>query len=192
MIPQHHWVGKLLGFDFSVEYKPGATNTVANVLSRRDTSEDGSVLALSAPRFDSIDRLRHAQCQDPALVALWDEIAASTRGAPWSLLDGMVAYADRLYIRQTHHCCSKWWLPRTTTAMKGCNGHSIASVETSTSQPCAAWSRISSTPAPHVNSTSLTICTRRVCCCSWPFLRRCGQTLVWTSSRHCLKLGENR
>jgi len=35
-IPQHHWVGKLLGFDFSVEYKAGNTNTVADALSRRD------------------------------------------------------------------------------------------------------------------------------------------------------------
>ena len=97
-IPQHHWVGKLLGFDFSVEYKPGATNTVANALYRHDTSEEGSVLALSVPRFDFVDHLRHAQRQDPALVALRDEIAAGTRGAPWSLLDSMVAYADRLYI----------------------------------------------------------------------------------------------
>jgi hypothetical protein len=48
MIPQHHWVGKLLGFDFTVEYKPGATNTVADALSRRDT-EEGVVLAISAP-----------------------------------------------------------------------------------------------------------------------------------------------
>jgi hypothetical protein len=39
-IPQHHWVGKLLGFDFSVEYRSGATNVVADALSRRDT-EDG-------------------------------------------------------------------------------------------------------------------------------------------------------
>jgi hypothetical protein len=56
-IPQHHWVGKLLGFDFSIEYKPGTTNVVADALSRRDT-EEGDLLALSAPWFDFIDRLR--------------------------------------------------------------------------------------------------------------------------------------
>ena len=58
-IPQHHWVGKLLGFDFSVEYKAGSTNTVADALSRRDT-EEAAILALSGPRFDFIERLRQA------------------------------------------------------------------------------------------------------------------------------------
>jgi hypothetical protein len=38
-IPQHHWVGKLLGFAFTVEYRSGATNVVADALSRRDTEE---------------------------------------------------------------------------------------------------------------------------------------------------------
>jgi hypothetical protein len=57
-IPQHHWVGKLLGFDFIVEYKSGYMNTVADALSRRDT-EEGAVLAILAPRFDFIGRLRH-------------------------------------------------------------------------------------------------------------------------------------
>jgi hypothetical protein len=90
-------VGKLLGFDFTVEYKSGAANTIVDALSRRDTCEEGSVLALSAPHFDFIDRLRQAQLQDPALVAIRDEIAAGTKGASWSLLDGMVAYATRLY-----------------------------------------------------------------------------------------------
>jgi hypothetical protein len=59
-IPQHHWVGKLLGFDFSVEYKLGATNAVADALSRRDTEGGAELLALSAPFFDFIDRLRQA------------------------------------------------------------------------------------------------------------------------------------
>ena len=67
-IPQHHWVGKLLGFDFTVEYKPGKMNVVADALSRRDTDE-GVVLAISAPQFDFITRLRQAQETDPALVA---------------------------------------------------------------------------------------------------------------------------
>jgi hypothetical protein len=33
-IPQYHWVEKLLGFDFSIEY-----NVVTDALSRRDTEE---------------------------------------------------------------------------------------------------------------------------------------------------------
>ena len=36
-IPQHHWVSKLLGFNFAVEYKPAATNVVADALSRCNT-----------------------------------------------------------------------------------------------------------------------------------------------------------
>jgi hypothetical protein len=41
-IRQHHWVAKLLGFDFSIEYKSGATNTVLDALSRRGTKEDNT------------------------------------------------------------------------------------------------------------------------------------------------------
>jgi hypothetical protein len=96
-IPQHHWVRKLLGFDFTVEYKPDTMNAVADALSRHDTVE-GTVLALSAPRFDFIERLRQAQATEPALVATRDELLAGTRVGPWSLLDGMVAFDGRLYV----------------------------------------------------------------------------------------------
>jgi hypothetical protein len=99
-IPQHHWVGKLLGFDFEVEYKSGAQNTVADALSRRDTP-DGVVLTISAPRFDYIERLPQAHALDPALVAIRDELAAGTRTAPWGLVDGLVTYDGRLYIPPT-------------------------------------------------------------------------------------------
>jgi hypothetical protein len=99
-IPQHHWVGKLLGFDFTVEYKFGSMNTVADALSRCDT-EEGALLAISVPRFDFIGRLRHAQATDPALVAIHDEVHAGTRAAPWTVVDDMVAYRVHFYIPPT-------------------------------------------------------------------------------------------
>jgi hypothetical protein len=83
------------GFDFSVEYKPDTT--VADALSRRDTVE-GELLALSALRFDFIDKLRQAQQDHPALVALRGEITAGTRPAPWALVDSMVQFSGWLYI----------------------------------------------------------------------------------------------
>ena len=98
-IPQHHWVRKLLGFDFEVEYKLGTQNVVVDALSRRDMEDStGVVLALSAPRFDFIDKLRQAHAVEPALVALREEILEGTRASPWAVRDGLVTYAGRLYI----------------------------------------------------------------------------------------------
>jgi hypothetical protein len=100
-IPQHHWVGKLLGYDFTVEYKPGALNTVAYALSRRDTEEDitnGAVLAVSTPRFDFIARLHNVQATDPTLVAIREELADGSRSAPWALIDDLLTYEGRLYM----------------------------------------------------------------------------------------------
>jgi hypothetical protein len=76
-------------FDFSVEYKLGTTNVVADAVSRCDI-EEGDLLALSAPQFDFIDRLRQAQLLDPALIALSGDITAGDCQAPWSVVDGLV------------------------------------------------------------------------------------------------------
>ena len=54
-IPQHHWVAKLLGFDFRVEYKPGAANVVADALSRRDEEASATMAVLSTPSFALFD-----------------------------------------------------------------------------------------------------------------------------------------
>jgi hypothetical protein len=100
-ILQHHWVGKLLGYDFAIEYKPGPLNTVADALSRRDTEEDttsGAVLTVSAPRFDFIARLHDVQATNPALVAIREELADGSRSAPWALIDDLLAYEGRSYV----------------------------------------------------------------------------------------------
>jgi hypothetical protein len=68
MVPQHQWISKLFGFDFTIEYCPGHLNTVANALSRRDAelaappdSADGTAMcARSGPSFAFIDDIRRA------------------------------------------------------------------------------------------------------------------------------------
>ena len=86
-----------MGFDFQVEYKPGAANAIADALSRCDTA-NGALLTLSAPCFDFLDRLRQAQATDPALVALRDDIATGSRGLPWATVDDIVQFAGRLLL----------------------------------------------------------------------------------------------
>lgn len=98
--PRDHPSSKLLGFDFTVEYKAGRTNTVADALSRRDT-DDVMAMAMSGPHIDFIDRLRAENDTDPALRALRDEIATGQRGEPWSVVDNMVTFSGRLYILPT-------------------------------------------------------------------------------------------
>jgi hypothetical protein len=131
-IPQHHWVGKLLGFDITVEYKSGSTNTVADALSHRDTKE-GTLLAISAPHFDFIGRLHHAQATDPALVAIHDEVRAGTRIAPWTVVDDMVAYGGEGGVstfHPPHRCCRRSWRPSMRMDMRASIARFTASAAT--------------------------------------------------------------
>jgi hypothetical protein len=54
MIPQHRWISKLMGFDFTVDYKPEKTNIVADALSRRDADgpDNAEAYAFSTPTFE--------------------------------------------------------------------------------------------------------------------------------------------
>ena len=74
-----------------MEYKADSSNIVADALSLRDAVV-GTILAISGPRFDFVDRLRQAHELEPALVVIKEAITANQRGAPWSLVDGLVAF----------------------------------------------------------------------------------------------------
>lgn len=54
---QQHWLSKLIGFSFRVEYKPGTLNAAADALSRRDESR-GCLLAISQPCVLLLDELK--------------------------------------------------------------------------------------------------------------------------------------
>jgi hypothetical protein len=95
-IPQHHWVSKILGFDLSVEYKPGRANIVADALSRHE--EDMAICAISAPTFDIMLEIRLACQADPALKRLYEQIEKGELVASWSVIDGLIMFQKRIYI----------------------------------------------------------------------------------------------
>jgi hypothetical protein len=96
-IPQHQWASKLLGFDFVVEYKPGALNVVADALSRRDECPLASS-ALSAPQFQLFDDLRQEINGDVELSQLRDAIRGGAKATSWSVVDGLIMYNGRVYV----------------------------------------------------------------------------------------------
>jgi hypothetical protein len=67
-IPQHQWVSKLLGFDFTIEYKPGTTNTIADSTLR------------SALTFQLFDDLHAELDSDTALRTLKEEVIQGLHG----------------------------------------------------------------------------------------------------------------
>jgi hypothetical protein len=71
-VMQHQWISKLFGFDFTVEYRPGQLNTVADALSRRDAehgpevaTELGAMCVCSSLNFAFLDDVRQATARAP-------------------------------------------------------------------------------------------------------------------------------
>jgi hypothetical protein len=105
-VPQHQWISKLFGFDFTIEYRSGHLNTVADALSRRDTEavvEDaaptGAVLCIcSGPTFAFIDDICRATAIATNAQTLWQRVEAGELEAPWSLDDGLLLHGRRLFV----------------------------------------------------------------------------------------------
>ena len=95
-VPQHQWVSKLFGYDFTIEYRPGTLNIVADVLSQRE-GDNLLLHAVTAPSFQLFDDLRRELQLDDDLRALRDSIVTD-RGEPWRLADGLIMRADRVFV----------------------------------------------------------------------------------------------
>jgi len=95
-IPQHHWVAKLLGFDFRVEYKPGAANVVADALSRRDEEASATMAVLFTPPFALFDELRQQLAADASLS---DTRAKAGKGEDgWSVVDNLLLKEGKIFV----------------------------------------------------------------------------------------------
>lgn len=91
IIPQHQWASKLFSFDFSVEYKPGSVNVVA----------DASCKALSTPRLVVFDEIR----SEVAAGAEWDEFRAKAEWSAdgWRMVDGLLLKDNKVFVPPSSH-----------------------------------------------------------------------------------------
>jgi hypothetical protein len=146
-VPQHQWISKLFGFDFTAEYRPGRLNTVADALSRRDTEDvaddvatAGTVLCIrSGPSFAFIDDIRRAtstatdrRSAGALTPASWGRPGAWTMGCFYT---GAAFSCPPMVTCATKSC--PW---RTLQDTRACRRPSIASVLISTFPVMARWS----------------------------------------------------
>ena len=113
-MPQHQWISKLFGFDFSVQYRPSRLNTVADALSRRDADHDttggdseGTALCIrSGPTFGLFTDIRRATAAAPDALLLQQQLATGELEEPWHLADGLLLHGRRVFVpahEDLHH-----------------------------------------------------------------------------------------
>jgi hypothetical protein len=113
--PQQQWVSNLLGFNFQVEYKPTATNVVADALSWRDTEVVAELAVIYSP--SAVRRHVPSEVTDPVLISMRDEVLSSARSATNGAMSTTSSHsvARSLFLRP-RGACRRFWLGRTGRA----------------------------------------------------------------------------
>ncbi|PNX80974.1 Ty3/gypsy retrotransposon protein, partial [Trifolium pratense] len=111
---QQKYVRKLLGFQFRIEYKPGASNRVADALSRvpgewseADSPPDTSFMALvTTPTFGIVQQLQKENASDPFLLAFHQQHTEGILPIPYSIINGLVLHKGRYVLNSASPLCS--------------------------------------------------------------------------------------
>ncbi|TQE12665.1 hypothetical protein C1H46_001685 [Malus baccata] len=101
---QHKWLVKLLGYNYSVDYRPGTQNKAPDALSRKHDLL--LLMGLSTPIFDCIPLLQQSYLHDPEVQKVWNLLsqAPSTSIKGFSLFNDILHYKQRVFVPLT----SQW------------------------------------------------------------------------------------
>lgn len=103
--PQHHWISKLLGYDFKVEFQAGRLNTVTNALSRRE-EETPSILLLFIPVSPLLDSIRSEVQHSSELQDLSQRVRGGLEGPNWAFVDAVIRYKGKIFLLCTSQLIS--------------------------------------------------------------------------------------
>uniref|UniRef100_A0A2N9HAC2 Integrase catalytic domain-containing protein n=1 Tax=Fagus sylvatica TaxID=28930 RepID=A0A2N9HAC2_FAGSY len=96
---QQKWLYKLMGFDFSIEYKRGSENKVADALSRRtEGPNEEQLMAFSSPVPHWVDAIQEEQQVRSQLQQLIQRVQSGEAVGPWEVRDGLLLFKDRIYV----------------------------------------------------------------------------------------------
>lgn len=97
---QQKWISKLLGYKFSIEYKRGVDNKVADALSRKDCQdEEAIVYAISFPTPFWLEELKQAYAIDPTIQQQLGLISdGSNPNSNFTLKHGVLFRKGNIYV----------------------------------------------------------------------------------------------
>ena len=97
---QQKWLLKLLGYNYTLEYRPGASNAAADALSRR--FDLLSLMGLSQPLFDCVFEIQTSYAADPFTAELLLTLhQAPHRKGSFQLQGDLLYYKAGLFVPAT-------------------------------------------------------------------------------------------
>jgi hypothetical protein len=96
---QQHYLSKLLGFHYEIQYKPRATNVVVVALSHSVDPEIASLGVLSVPQFLFLDELKQELVVDPTFQSLLQRYTDDpVHMSDYKVVDGLLLYKGRIWV----------------------------------------------------------------------------------------------
>ena len=96
---QHKLLLKLLEFDYTIEYKRGKENLVADALSRKDVPDSEQCMEITTVTPEWLQDVKASYEQDSDNSKILQKLAADVSDSPkFTLTDGIIKFSNRIYV----------------------------------------------------------------------------------------------
>lgn len=116
---QHYYLSKLLGFDYTIQYKAGNTNIVADALSRIPP-DSGQMLLLSVPHLDFMDDIRRTLHDNPEFQQLLSRVRSNPSDHPgFRIHRDLILFNGRIWLNRDNPSIPSLLLEHHSTPLGG-------------------------------------------------------------------------